>query len=185
MEDIVSCFKLAIIIPIVIVFLVAIISIPISLGGDYDITYSSNFKICLDEELVWPTTNFRGISSYFGKRISPTAGASTYHGGIDVLAYQGTSVLSILGGKVTFAGWDKSGGYMVKIQHENGLQSSYCHLGEELYVTKNEYVKKGQSIGTVGPKYLSSGKLNGATTGVHLHFAISKAGKAVNPLDFY
>lgn len=185
MDDIVSYFKIAMIIPIVIVFLVAIILIPIALEGGYELTYSSNYKIDCEYDLVWPTPNFKRISSYFGKRNSPTAGASSYHGGVDVLAYQGTDVLSVLDGRVVFAGWSNSGGYMVKIQHDNDLQSSYCHLGEILCVSKGDRVSKGQVIGTVGPKYLSNGKLNGATTGVHLHFAISKAGKAVNPLDFF
>lgn len=128
---------------------------------------------------------FTKISSYFRKRISPTAGASSYHTGIDILAYQGSDVVSILDGKVIFASWSASGGYMVKIQHDGDLQSSYCHLDEEIYVKKGDRVLKGEVIGKVGPKYLSNGKLNGATTGVHLHFAISKDGKAVNPLDFY
>lgn len=185
MDDIVSCFKTAIIIPIIVTFFIAIILIPIALGGEYELTYSSDYKIYCEEELVWPTPNFKNISSYFGKRNSPTAGASSYHAGIDVLAYQGTEVLNILDGNVIFAGYSSSGGYMVKIQHDGDLQSSYCHLGEKLYVSKGDRVKKGQVIGTVGPKYLSNGKLNGATTGVHLHFAISKAGKAVNPLSFY
>ena len=80
------------------------------------------------------------------------------------------------------AGFSASGGYMVKIEHENNYTSSYCHLSERLYVKNGDYVRSGQKIGTVGPKYLSNGKLNGATTGVHLHFAITHNGEAIDPL---
>lgn len=180
--DITNYFKIAITIPIVITFLIAIIVVPIALGGNYEFTYSSTEKY--NEVLIWPTPKFKGISSYFGKRNSPTAGASSYHSGVDILAYQGTEVLSVLDGTVIFAGWSSSGGYTVKVEHQNEIQSTYCHLGEKLYVSNGESVKSGQSIGTVGPKYLSNGKLNGATTGVHLHFSISKKGKATNPLAF-
>ena len=183
--DITNCFKLSIIIPIIVIFLVSIILIPFALEGDYRLEYNTNLNFYYEDELVWPTSNFRKISSYFGKRNSPTAGASSYHAGVDILAYQGTAVLSILDGEVIFAGWSNSGGYMVKIQHDNELQSSYCHLGEVLYVSNGDKISKGQVIGTVGPKYLSNGKLNGATTGVHLHFSISKNDKPVNPLGFY
>lgn len=185
MEDITSYFKISIIIPIIVAFLTAIILIPIAIEGGYELTYNSNSKIHFFEDFIWPTPNFRGISSYFGKRISPVKGASTYHGGVDILAYQGTNVLSILDGYVIYAGWDNSGGFMVKVRHDYGLQSSYCHLGEKLFVSTGDKVAKGQVLGNVGPKYLSNGKLNGATNGVHLHFAISLNGKTVNPLDFY
>lgn len=126
-----------------------------------------------------------GISSYFGRRKSPTKGASSYHKGIDILAPQGTNVYAIASGKVVMAGFSTSGGYTVKIQHENNYTSSYCHLSERLCVKNGEYVSSGQRLGTVGPKYLSNGKLNGATTGVHLHFAITHNGEAIDPLKFY
>ena len=104
---------------------------------------------------------------------------------MDIAANQGTNVLAISGGKVTFAGWGGTGGYMVIIQHSAKLESRYCHLGEELKVKKGQEVMMGEVIATVGPKYLSNGKLNGATTGVHLHFGIRLDGKFVNPLQFY
>ena len=46
-----------------------------------------------------------------------------------------------------------------------------------------EVVNKNQIISHVGPKYVD-GKLNGSTTGPHLHFGIKKDGIAVNPLDY-
>ena len=64
----------------------------------------------MKSEYYWPTPGFNGISSYFGYRKSPTKGASTYHKGVDILAYQGTGVSAILEGEVKFAGFDKTGG---------------------------------------------------------------------------
>ena len=135
--------------------------------------------------LIWPTPNCFNISSYFGRRNSPTAGASSYHQGVDIAANQGSNVLAISSGKVTFAGWGGSGGYMVIISHNKNFESRYCHLSEKIRVEKGDTVKAGQIIATVGPKYVSGGRLNGATTGVHLHFAIKIDDKFVNPLKYY
>lgn len=185
MDNTIQYFKYALLFPIIVMFVVYIVVISILGESEYYLVYNDGGDTILKSNLIWPTPRFRNISSYFGNRTSPTTGASTYHAGVDILAYQGTDVLSIDSGKVLFAGWSNSGGYMVKIQHSNGLQSSYCHMGEKIDVVKGEKVIKGQKIGTVGPKYLSNGQLNGATTGVHLHFAISENGKAVNPLKYY
>ena len=136
-------------------------------------------------EYYWPTPSFKGISSYFGYRNRPTKGASSYHKGIDILANQGSGVSAIDDGTVQFAGFDNSGGYMITIKHNNNTKSSYMHLGSKMYVKKGDRVKKGNVIGVVGPKYIENGKLNGATTGVHLHLGISVNGKYVDPLTFF
>lgn len=183
MEDISKIFKYAMLFPIIVAYIVCIMIVPV-LAQNNNIV--NDYKIISDDlEFVWPTPGFYKISSYFGKRNSPTTGASSYHQGVDILAYQGSKVLSFTCGTVTFAGWDNAGGYMIKIKHDNNIETAYCHLSEELLVGKGESVQIGQVIGTVGPKYVSGGKLNGATTGVHLHFAVYSSQKAVNPLLFF
>ena len=184
MDDIIQYFKYAMLFPIIVVFLVSIIIIPLLFNANYAIQYGEQ-NYYFSSGFIWPTPNFTRISSPFGRRNSPTQGASSYHKGIDIAANQGSSVLAISSGTVTFAGWSSSGGYMIIIEHENGFDSRYCHLGETLLVTKGQKVYAGQTIATVGPKYVSGGRLNGATTGVHLHLGIRKDGEFVNPLQFF
>ena len=180
--------KIAIYFPVcmTVIVMISIFSV-LSNNPNYELVYNelSFDAINLYGEYIWPTPNFTKISSYFGPRKTPTAGASSYHNGVDILANQGTTVCAMNNGEIIFASFSSSGGNMVKIKHENGLVSSYCHLSETFIVKKGDIVNKGDAIGTVGPKYLSNGKLNGATTGVHLHFAISYNGKYVDPLDFF
>ena len=58
----------------------------------------------------WPLPGYTYISSYFGKRESPTAGASTYHSGIDIPASNGTNIYAVESGTITFASWGAGGG---------------------------------------------------------------------------
>ena len=181
-------FKVALYFPICMaIFVTFVVLLILDQNPKYKLVYrNAEFESeYISGNYIWPAKGFYKISSYFGKRKSPTAGASSYHNGVDILANQGTSVCSIQNGKVIFAGFSSSGGYMVKIQHENNIISSYCHLDETLYVKKGDIVKTGEMLGKVGPKYLSNGKLNGATTGVHLHFAIQYNGKYIDPLEFF
>ncbi len=182
-------FKIALFFPICMtIFVTIIVILLLEKNPKYRLVYSNvvmDNGIIISDNYIWPTKGFNRISSYFGRRKSPTAGASSYHNGIDILANQGTNVCSIQKGKVIFASFSSSGGYMVKIQHENNLVSSYCHLDEVLFVKKGQIIEAGEVLGKVGPKYLSNGKLNGATTGVHLHFAVMKDNKYINPLDLY
>ena len=78
------------------------------------------------------------------------------------------------GGTVVFAGWNSGGyGYMVKIQHANGLQTLYAHCNA-LYVVTGQKVTRGQTLGLIGS--------TGRSTGPHLHFEVIKNGSRVNPL---
>lgn len=156
---------------------------------------NSNYTVISNREYIWPIPGYTYISSYFGYRNSPTAGASTYHSGIDIPAPSGTNILSICDGIVTFASWGAGGGYTIVIENEE-LKVSYCHVSPIFIVSKEDEVKAGQIISTVGPKIVyginnnpykdeKGNPTNGATTGCHLHLTIKKDGVAVNPLDFF
>ena len=143
---------------------------------------------------LWPAPNYNTITSYFGYRNRPTAGASSYHSGIDIGAPTGSNVISSFSGTVEYTGFYGGGGYTIIIS--NGIYSAqYSHLAPVFYCKKGDYITKGTIIGTVGPKIVygvpgnkykdSNGNpTNGATTGPHLHFTIKKDGQAVNPLDY-
>ena len=122
---------------------------------------------------IWPC--YGTISSYFGSRSSPTAGASTNHKGIDIAVSTGTSVMATSGGTVTVAGWQSGYGYVVYIDHGNGVTSRYGHLSKIL-VSVGDYVSQGDVIARSGN--------TGNSTGPHLHFEIRVNGTAVNPLSY-
>lgn len=124
--------------------------------------------------LKWPTDGNR-ITSYFGPRAQPIAGASTYHEAIDIGVPEGTNVYACQDGVVTTASYSNSAGNMVVIDHGNGLVSKYFH-NKELKVSVGETVTKGQIIAISGN--------TGNSTGAHLHFGIYSNGTAVDPLGF-
>ncbi len=153
-------------------------------------------KIYSSGDYVWPLPGYSYISSYFGFRNSPTAGASSYHSGIDIPAPSGTPILAVHSGIVTFCSWGAGGGYTIVVENTDvGLSFSYCHVSPIFIISRGDNVRAGDAISSVGPKnvygisnnpYKDSNGLptNGATTGSHLHLTIKKDGKAVNPLDY-
>ena len=115
------------------------------------------------------------ISSGFGYRDAPTAGASTYHQAIDIAAPAGSPVAAADGGKVSRAGWNGGYGYSVTIDHGNGKYTIYNHL-QEYNVQKGDAVTKGQEIAKVGS--------TGISTGPHLDFQVRVNGTYVDPAYF-
>lgn len=115
------------------------------------------------------------VSSNFGKRKAPTAGASTYHKGVDWAVSTGTKVMASSGGTVTKAGWTSGGGYAVYIKHPDGRETRYKHLSKVL-VKVGQKVKQGETIALSGN--------TGISTGPHLHFELLINGTQVNPLNY-
>lgn len=122
--------------------------------------------------------NFR-ISSGFGPRRAPTAGASTFHRGVDLAAPTGTPVRAVKPGRISISQHQTSGGRStgygnwVEVKHDDGTSSRYGHLNSR-DVQVGQRVEAGQVIGTVGN--------TGTSTGAHLHFEIRNAqGQAVDP----
>ncbi len=79
------------------------------------------------------------------------------------------------GGTVVAAstGWNGGYGTMIRIRHDNGLETVYAHC-MSIRVVVGQKVTRGQTIGLVGN--------TGRSTGPHLHFEVWKDGRRVNPL---
>jgi murein DD-endopeptidase MepM/ murein hydrolase activator NlpD len=115
------------------------------------------------------------LSSGFGRRKSPTKGASSYHRGVDWATPTGTAVFASCGGTVTKAGWGGGYGYVVYITHADGRQTRYAHLSKVL-------VKSGQTV-SQGERIALSGN-TGISSGPHVHFEILINGSQVIPLKY-
>lgn len=142
------------------------------------ISFNSDFS---NSNIFYYPTDYLTITSHYGNR--EIYGVQNFHNGTDFGAPQGSDVYSISSGFVSFAGFLNGYGNTVIIQHNNGIKSLYAHLGEEFIVDTGDNIYSKQKIGTVGPKYLSNGVLNGFTTGPHLHLTIfDSSDSTINPL---
>ena len=115
------------------------------------------------------------LTSGFGPRSAPTAGASTYHRALDWAVPTGTSVYASSGGVVSKAGWGGGYGYVIYIDHEDGKQTRYAHLSR-VQVTVGQKVKQGDKIALSGS--------TGIASGPHLHFEILVNGTQVDPSKY-
>ena len=115
------------------------------------------------------------ISSPFGYRTQPIAGASTNHKGIDFAAATGTPIYAAAAGTVISAGYAGNAGNLLVINHGNGLLTYYMHCSK-IYVSAGQKVSKGQNVAAVGT--------TGNSTGLHLHFQVMLNGTPVNPANY-
>lgn len=98
------------------------------------------------------------------------------HYAVDVTAPTDTPIKAVANGTVIFSEWTADTGYVIIIEHKDGLLSVYKHNGS-LSKSQGDIVRAGEVIASVG----NTGEL---TTGPHLHFELWSNGNAVNPLDY-
>ena len=127
----------------------------------------------------WPISySYNRITSIFGNRTAPTAGASTNHGAIDIgVSY--VPVYAPANGKVILAQWVSGYGNYIMIDHGNGYYTAFGHLSQ-FNVSVGTVVSTGQQIAVSGN--------TGVSTGPHLHYEVYVGGKSkgyrVDPLQW-
>lgn len=128
-------------------------------------TLPDSFRISL-RDFCMPTTS-RVLTSNFGARWG------RQHKGLDIKVYIGDTIRAAFSGKVRIVRYERRGyGKYVVIRHNNGLETIYGHLSEQL-VTEDQEVRAGEPIGLGGN--------TGRSTGSHLHFETRLCGIALNP----
>jgi len=116
----------------------------------------------------YPLTSFK-VTSPFGRRWG------AFHSGVDLSAPTGTTVRASDGGTVTVAGWRGNYGYLVEIDHGNGIRTRYGH-NSKINVKVGQKVAQYETIAKVGS--------TGRSTGPHVHFEILFDGVAANPINY-
>jgi murein DD-endopeptidase MepM/ murein hydrolase activator NlpD len=112
------------------------------------------------------------VSSPFGIRPQPIAGATTDHQGIDYGVPVGTPVTAPAPGVVIFAGVQSGFGNVVQVDHGGGQIATYGHLSQ-IMVSVGQAVAPGDLLGLSGA--------TGTVTGPNLHFQVDVAGVPVDP----
>ncbi len=115
------------------------------------------------------------ISSFFGERVDPFTGYTTFHSGVDFAGEAGGDVLSVATGIVTWAGERFGYGNLVEVDHSNGYVTRYAHNSKVLVKT-GDTVQKGQALALIGS--------TGHSTGPHVHFEVLRDGTPVDPMAF-
>ena len=131
--------------------------------------------------LDWPVES-RRITSFFHDQEYYRA-LHSHHEAIDIGAPQGSDVFAPADGYVYYVLEPKIWGYSyLAIKHRDGLVSVYGHLSE-IYVVKNDFVKRGQIIAKSGWAIGTPGA-GPMTSWAHLHFELWKNRESVDPLRY-
>ena len=129
-----------------------------------------DYKIAVSKlPLAMPVKSAFRFTSGFGKRWGRA------HQGIDMAGPVGTPIFATGDGVVTYAGWQRGYGNLIKIQHALGTETRYGHLSK-IRVKVGQKVSRNSLIGDMGN--------TGRSTGPHLHYEVHVDGKAVNPMSF-
>lgn len=121
-----------------------------------------------------PLKNRYWLTSPYGWRSSPFSGKRSFHGGTDMAIASGTNIYAALDGRVSFTGYNDTYGNYVIVTHHSGYKTLYAHMSS-ISCKKGQYVYTNTVIGKVGS--------TGMSTGPHLHFAVYKNGKSMNPMS--
>ena len=113
---------------------------------------------------------------------SATMGDYRVHLGVDIATEENAPVFAVADGKVERIWEDTLMGTCVAISHEGDVLSVYKNLAAELSngLTEGATVTRGKQLGNVGDTAILE-----MADEPHLHFEMTAAGLAVDPLDYF
>jgi len=115
-------------------------------------------------------------SRFSHSRLHPVLKTHRPHWGVDYRAKVGTPVLVTASGVVTFAGWGKGSGKMVKVRHPNGYLTAYLHLSRFAPgIRPGARVRQGDVVAFSGN--------TGLSTAPHLDYRVQSNGRWIDPLS--
>lgn len=115
------------------------------------------------------------ITSPYGTRRVFNGQLRSFHGGLDLRAYEGTPLYAAQSGVVKLAQNLFFSGNHVLLEHGMGIHTGYSHMSR-LYVKTGDEVSRGQLLGLSGS--------TGRVTAAHLHWTVNVNGVGVSPLQF-
>ncbi|MCB0384211.1 MAG: M23 family metallopeptidase [Bdellovibrionales bacterium] len=130
-----------------------------------------------DKPLYSPVAYQHYSSLFKPRRFHPIKKRRQAHLGLDFELPAGHAVYTVQSGRVLRTGKNRAAGNFVVVRHQSGLESYYNHLQSiSPEVKKGRQVFNGQKLGTIG--------CTGYCTKAHLHFAVKKAGRYLNPAKY-
>ena len=130
--------------------------------------------VMMEDTFRYPVEK-KTITSPYGTRRVFNGQLRSFHGGLDLRAYEGTPLYAAQSGVVKLAQNLFYSGNHVLIEHGMGIHTGYSHMSR-LYVEEGDEVSRGQLLGLSGA--------TGRVTAAHLHWTVSVDGVGVSPLQF-
>jgi murein DD-endopeptidase MepM/ murein hydrolase activator NlpD len=134
----------------------------------------ADLRRALGSFFIWPLTG--KLSSGFGWRYDPFTSLRSFHAGLDISVPMGSPVKVATDGRVSSMGYNSVYGNFLIVTHAENYQTMYAHLSR-ITVKNGVAVNQGTIIARSGN--------SGRSTGPHLHFAVYKNGRAINPLEIF
>ena len=117
------------------------------------------------------------LTASYGMRIHPFYKTLTAHQGVDYTVSEGSRVFATADGRVSRVITQRtSSGNTVIINHGNGYETSYSHLGK-IYVKQGQSVRRGDIIAQSGN--------SGLSLAPHLHYEIIHNGMRIDPVHYF
>lgn len=144
--------------------------------GDSGVYYDGEGRPLKKMFLRSPLRYSRVTSNFSHRRFHPVLKIYRPHYGVDYGAPVGTPVQVTANGVVTFTGWDRGGGNVVKIRHTGGYVTAYLHLSRFAKgIRPGARVRQGDIVAYTGATGLASGP--------HLDYRVQRNGQWIDPLS--
>lgn len=116
------------------------------------------------------------LTASYGMRIHPFFKTLKSHQGVDYTIPEGSRVFATADGRVKEISTRSTAGQTIVIDHGNGFETSYSHLGKIL-VRRSESVQRGDIIALSGN--------SGLSLAPHLHYEVRHNGMRQDPIHYF